>query len=278
MEKRTRARVTGALLTVLLLATMGPAGGSAYRALGRVFPSPPPVAVRPTDPFALPEPDSGLPAEIMARVPKFDPPPPAVPLTLPPGPRAAWLDRIPTDQPVAFITIDDGWTKLPEAVALVRAARVPLTLFLTTQAIHDNPAYFNAFRDFGAGIEAHTVSHPKLRGKPYALQQREVCGSADRLGEIYGKRPTLFRAPFGEHDATTLQVMHGCGLRAALFWKQTVNEGVVRYQQGSTVQRGDIILMHFRPRFVDDYIAALQAIKAAGLTPALLEDYLPASG
>ena len=30
-----------------------------------------------------------------------------------------------------------------------------------------------------------------------------------------------------------------------------------------------------RPRFVDDFIAALQAIKAAGLTPALLSDYLP---
>jgi peptidoglycan/xylan/chitin deacetylase (PgdA/CDA1 family) len=103
-----------------------------------------------------------------------------------------------------------------------------------------------------------------------------VCGSADRLGALYGRRPTLFRAPFGEHDATTLKVMHDCGLHAALFWKQTVNEGIVRYQQGSTVQRGDIILMHFRPRFVDDFIAALQAIKAAGLTPALLEDYLPA--
>jgi len=33
--------------------------------------------------------------------------------------------------------------------------------------------------------------------------------------------------------------------------------------------------MHLRPRFVDDFIAALQAVKNAGVTAALLEDYLP---
>jgi peptidoglycan/xylan/chitin deacetylase (PgdA/CDA1 family) len=270
-------RVTGALLTVLLLATLGPAtAGRHDRVLGRLALEPPATAGRPPDP--VPPADPGLPPEIMSRVPTFDPPPTAVPVPLAGGPRAMWLSRVPTDQPVAFITIDDGWIKLPEAVARVRAARVPVTLFLTVNAIRDAPAYFNGFRDGGVGIQAHTVSHPRLKGKSYPFQHREVCGSADQLAGLYGRRPTLFRAPFGEHDATTLQVMRDCGLLAALFWKETVNDGVVRYQDGAAVQRGDVILMHFRPRFVDDFIAALQAIKTAGLTPALLENYLPGAG
>jgi len=48
----------------------------------------------------------------------------------------------------------------------------------------------------------------------------------------------------------------------------------VRYQVGNKVQPGDIMLMHFRPTVVQDFIAGLQAIKDAGLTPALLEDYI----
>jgi hypothetical protein len=40
------------------------------------------------------------------------------------------------------------------------------------------------------------------------------------------------------------------------------------------VHRGDILLMHFRPAFVDDFIAVLQAISRAGLTPASLESYV----
>ena len=34
------------------------------------------------------------------------------------------------------------------------------------------------------------------------------------------------------------------------------------------------MLMHFRPTVVQDFLAGLQAIKDAGLTPALLEDYI----
>jgi peptidoglycan/xylan/chitin deacetylase (PgdA/CDA1 family) len=102
-----------------------------------------------------------------------------------------------------------------------------------------------------------------------------VCGSADQLGGLYGRRPVLFRPPFGEKDNTTLQAVHDCGMKAAFFWKETVNGGALQYQAGHQVKPGDIILMHFRPQFIDDFLAALQAIHDAGLTPARLEDYIP---
>ncbi|GAA2604816.1 polysaccharide deacetylase family protein [Dactylosporangium fulvum] len=220
---------------------------------------------------SLPPPGSAY----QGRLPKFAKPPQAQRISVPESTSAAYFARIPTDQPVAFITIDDGWIKRPEALDLFREAGVPVTLFLTINAIKDDPAYFKRLQDAGAVIEAHTVSHPNLRGKPYGFQHKEVCGSADQLGNMFGKRPTLFRPPFGEKDATTLKVAHDCGLKAGFFWKETVDKGTVRFQEGHTIQRGDIILMHFRDRFVDDFIAALQAISAAGLTPALLEDYIP---
>lgn len=214
-------------------------------------------------------------ANYAARLPKFDPAPQADKVHLPEGASAAYFSRIPTDQPVAFITIDDGQVKRPEALELIKQAGVPVTLFLMIDAIKNDPAYFKRLQDAGAVIEAHTVTHQNLKGKSYAVQRRELCDSADKLGQWYGRRPVLFRPPYGEKDATTLKAAHDCGMHAGFFWKETVDKGIVRYQSGNTVQRGDIILMHFRDRFVDDYIAALQAIKAAGLTPALLEDYIP---
>ncbi|MEV4131165.1 polysaccharide deacetylase family protein [Dactylosporangium sp. NPDC049742] len=209
------------------------------------------------------------------RLPKFDRPPTADKVHLPESNLVPYYSRIQTDQPVAFITIDDGQVKRPEALDLIKQAGVPVTLFLMIDAIRNDPQYFKRLQDAGAVIEAHTVTHQSLRGKPYNVQRREICDSADKLGNWYGRRPVLFRPPYGEKDETTLKAAHDCGMHAAFFWKETVDKGIVRYQQGNTVQRGDIILMHFRDRFVDDFIAALQAIKAAGLTPALLEDYIP---
>jgi peptidoglycan/xylan/chitin deacetylase (PgdA/CDA1 family) len=212
---------------------------------------------------------------ILARIPTFPPAPRPEQIALPQGPAAAWLSSIPTSQKVAFLTIDDGWTKQPEAIQLVQAAHVPVTLFLTINAIRSDPAYFKQLQAGGAVIEAHTLTHIELKGKSRDLQRREICGSADQLGTAYGRRPVLFRPPFGDKDQTTLEVTRECGMKAAFFWKETVDKGVVRFQEGQTVQAGDIILMHFRPAFVDDFLAALQAIHDAGLTPALLEDYIP---
>jgi len=267
-------------LSVVLLVGLVGDGSAAHRSSGARWVDPhsvaaPTAARSDSTPARTASPDPHLPADLLARLPRFGPPPPAVPLPQVPGPRAPWLARIPTDQPVAFLTIDDGWVRTPEVAALFETAHVPVTLFLMIDAIRADPGYFARFQNAGARIEAHTISHPSLRGRPYGQQRHQICDSADQLGAWYGRRPALFRAPFGEHDATTLAAAHDCGMRAVLFWRETVNNGIVRYQEGSTVRAGDIILMHFRPRFVDDFIAALQAIKAAGLTPALLEDYLP---
>jgi len=212
----------------------------------------------------------------LSDIPVFPPAPPPQPITLPVAASVPYLSRIPTQQPVAFITIDDGNLKLPEAASLMAAAHVPVTLFLTTDAIKDDEPYFARLQQQGAVIEAHTITHAELRGKSYAFQRREICGSADRLGRLYQRRPVLFRPPFGTKDATTLRVAHDCGIKAAFMWKETVHKGKVRYQEGKKVLPGDIILMHFRPAFVKDFLAALRAIHKAGLTPALLEDYIPA--
>jgi peptidoglycan/xylan/chitin deacetylase (PgdA/CDA1 family) len=152
---------------------------------------------------------------------------------------------------------------------------VPITLFLEINAIKSDPGYFTALQQTGAVIENHTISHPNLQGRSYAFQKREICGGADQLARYYGRRPVLFRPPGGTHDATTLRVVHDCGMKAAFFWKETTDHGKVFFQEGHTVQPGDIILMHFRPRFVDDFLAVLNAIHKAGLTPARLQDYIP---
>jgi peptidoglycan/xylan/chitin deacetylase (PgdA/CDA1 family) len=217
---------------------------------------------------------SGLSAAQLARIPHFPPAPPPKPVSVPAGASAGWYSAIPTDQPIAFITIDDGWTRDPRTLALLQAAHVPVTLFLEINAIKADPGFFTRLQPAGAVIEAHTISHPELKGKSYDAQKHEICGSADELGRLYGRRPLLFRPPFGDKDATTLRVVHDCGMKAAFFWKETTDKGVVHYQAGSKVKAGDIVLMHFRPAFVDDFLAVLQAIAAAGLTPARLEDYV----
>lgn len=230
----------------------------------------------PSTATASPGPSGPTLADYLARIPTFPAPPVPEVVTLhhPPG-QAAWASRIPTTQQVAFLTIDDGIVASTDAVALMRAARVPVTLFLTTNTISPNKEYFAQLVEFGAVIESHTVSHPQLPSLGYGGQHYELCRATDLLEQWYGRRPLFFRPPYGEWNETTLRAAYDCGLRAGFGWAETVNNGVVRFQTARhVIQPGDIVLMHFRSTFAADFVAALRAIKAAGLVPVLLEDYV----
>src|SRR5690348_2391841 len=85
-------------------------------------------------------------------IPTFGPAPAPQKIALPPGGSVPYLLRIPTTNKVAFLTIDDGFLKHPEAPKLIAAARVPVTLFLTTNAIADDPGYFRPMIKAGAVV------------------------------------------------------------------------------------------------------------------------------
>lgn len=228
-------------------------------------------------PSATPKPTDGpiTVSVALSRLPQFGPPPPAVPIRVPDGPTAKLYFRLPVAAKVAFLTIDDGITQLPGDLALMKAAHIPFTMFLIGPVAKQNPSFFRSLAAEGGVIEDHTLTHPDLKGMPYATQLHEICGARTMLAGTFGSKPRLFRPPYGSYDDTTLRAAHDCGLTAAFDWRETVRNGKVFYQTPThRIQPGDIILMHFRSTFAADLLAALTAIHQSGLTPALLEDYI----
>ncbi len=212
----------------------------------------------------------------LKQVPKFGPAPAPEVVTVPDGDSTPWWSRVPTSHKVAFITIDDGGgTRTNDALELIKRAKIPVTMFLNSPAAASYTSYFKAIKATGASVQDHTVTHRKLKGQSYDFQYKEINDCANKIQELFGERPYMFRPPFGEYDAVTLKAARDSGMRVSFFWRETVNDGIVRYQSGDTIKAGDVMLMHFRPNLADDLLASLKAMHRSGLTPARLEDYLP---
>jgi peptidoglycan/xylan/chitin deacetylase (PgdA/CDA1 family) len=194
-------------------------------------------------------------------------------VTLSAGPLAPVIYRIQTNQPVVFLTIDDGWVRDPAVAAFLRAQHLPVTVFLTTAAGKQDPGYFRALQAAGATIEDHTLTHPRLPSLTLAGQQRELCGSADDDARTYGTRPTLMRPPYGLQNTGTQRAAALCGLRAVVEWTAVVSNSQLT-AIGGRLQPGYIIIFHFRPGLLDDLRTAETAIQAARLTVGRLESYL----
>jgi len=190
-----------------------------------------------------------------------------------PGDVAPVISHVPTPNRVVFLTIDDGLVRDSRTIELIRQARIPVTLFLVPGPAREGQAYFQQLQALGGTVEAHSVHHPDLKKLGAAAQHNEVCGTLDDFGARFGRRPTLFRPPYGSYNETTKRVARSCGFQWVVTWRATLNDGVLA-MQGGQLQPGDIILAHFRVDLPQNLAVLIAKLKAENFTVGHLEDYL----
>lgn len=204
----------------------------------------------------------------------FTAPRPAGPVALPSEPGLApVVSRVPTSDRVIFLTIDDGIWRVPGVLEKLHELGVPFTSFLTLPYAREDQAYWRRSVELGGRIESHTTNHPDLKKVSPSRTVLEVCSTRQPFLEMFGQQQQLFRPPYGNVTETVRRAAAGCGFRAVVLWKGTLNNGVLALQDGRLTP-GDIILMHYRPQAFADIQAVVLTAAAQGFKFGLLEDYL----
>ncbi|MFD0687004.1 polysaccharide deacetylase family protein [Actinomadura fibrosa] len=197
------------------------------------------------------------------------------------------INHIDTQDRVVFLTIDDGYTYDAEFVNLVRKERVPILTFLTSTYIKGEGQYFWAMRNAGSQMENHTVTHPNMATLPPEAQKKQICDASEAITQQYGRRPQVFRPPFGSFNETTRKVARECGIKSIMLWSAEFYNGTsgpgvgfngfARGDGGKGFKPGDIILMHYRKGLAQQFQMILGWIRQQGFRPAAVENYLPVS-
>ncbi|MFF3452983.1 polysaccharide deacetylase family protein [Streptomyces sp. NPDC002730] len=188
---------------------------------------------------------------------------------------------VPVKDKVVFLTIDDGWEKDPALLRMMSELQIPYSAFLSDYLISNNYDYFKEMRDRGVSLYNHTLNHLYLPGLSYAEQEREICNQQTKLEERYGKRPPLFRPPFGNYNRDTLRVAKSCGVKAVPLWAAEAFPDHMEWREwDQDLHPGDIILTHFRgpeewKGTMPDLIRrVMKTITDKGYAVAKLEDYV----
>ncbi len=188
---------------------------------------------------------------------------------------------IPTKEKIVFLTIDDGAEKDPAFLRMMSELKIPYTAFLSDYLVKEDYGYFKKMQDRGVTLNNHTLNHPYLPGLSYSEQKREICGMQDVIEKRYGKRPTVFRPPYGNYNRDTLRAAKACGIEYAPIWNEEVFADHWDYREWDRkIHPGDIVLTHFRG--ADDWGGTmrdmvrefLDKVTAEGYAVARLEDYL----
>ncbi len=206
---------------------------------------------------AGPDPTAGDPPKVLAVIPDLQP-----------------VYRVQTEDPVVFITIDDGVFKNARARDLVERRKIPITSFLTAWTIQDRSRYFQRVSDAGS-VQNHSATHASF-AKISTDLDHEICYTQRKIAREFDKSAWMLRPPYGmSADSPRVRaVARRCGIQRIVMWDTVIDHGEISYRNGK-LRNGSIILLHYGKDLDKDLRAALRAARKAGLTPADLADYLP---
>ncbi|GGV84509.1 hypothetical protein GCM10015535_29420 [Streptomyces gelaticus] len=188
---------------------------------------------------------------------------------------------VPTRDRVVFLTMDDGSEKDPELLQMMDELDIPYSAFLSDHVVNNNYGYFSEAQRLGVTLNNHTLTHPYLPGLSYAEQEREICDEQEIIEKWFGKRPRLFRPPYGNYNRDTLRIAKSCGVKAVPLWNAEAFPDRMEWrEEDEDLHPGDIILTHFRGRaewggsMTDLVRAVMKTVTDRGYAVARLEDYV----
>ncbi|MFF5333339.1 polysaccharide deacetylase family protein [Streptomyces sp. NPDC013181] len=189
--------------------------------------------------------------------------------------------RVPTEDKVVFLTMDDGDDKDPELLKMMSELNIPYSAFLSDYVVRDDYAYFADAQARGVVLNNHTLNHRYLPGLSYEEQKHEICGQQDVIEKRFGKRPRIFRPPYGNYNTDTLKAAKSCGITAVPLWEAEAFPDRMEWREGEAkLHPGDIILTHFRGTkewqgSMPDLIrSVMKVVTDQGYAVARLEDYV----
>lgn len=149
------------------------------------------------------------------------------------------------------ITFDAAWgaDKTQDILSVLKEYDVKATFFLVAFWAEDYPEMVKAIQDSGMEIGTHSANHPDMAKLSREKIKEELEGSIKAIENLTGKKPTLFRAPFGSYNNALIEEAQSLNLKTiqwdvdTLDWKGYTPAKIMERVK-KNLKSGSIILMH----------------------------------
>ncbi len=157
------------------------------------------------------------------------------------------------EKKIIALTFDDGPhpKETLQVLDVLKKYDVKATFFIAGKHANWYSAPLLRVSKEGHEIGNHTFSHPDISKLSSSQIEDEIIKCEDTLVKLIGKKPTLFRPPFGSYNEKTLsEIAQKLGYKIILWntvdakdWKNP-GAGKIADTIINNVKNGDIILLH----------------------------------
>lgn len=149
------------------------------------------------------------------------------------------------------LTFDVAWenSNTQQLIDILDEYDARATFFVTGDWCDRYADDVKLFADAGHEIQNHSDQHPHVCGMKVNDLISDAKAASQKIQDITGKEPTLYRAPYGEYDNTVMTTIEGMGMTViqwdvdSLDWKKPEAAEITKKVVGS-VRSGSIVLFH----------------------------------
>ena len=159
--------------------------------------------------------------------------------------------NVETEEKKVAFTMNCAWSAddIDEILETLNSNEVKITFFMVGDWIDENPEAVRKIYEAGHEIGNHSNSHPHVAKLTYEQNLEEIQKCSDKIKQITGEKPTLYRVPYGEYNEQVISASFEEGYYVIQWNKDTLDYNALTGEQmwkriGENLQNGDIILSH----------------------------------
>ena len=155
------------------------------------------------------------------------------------------------DKTVA-LSFDAAWGNedTEQLISILGKYKVKATFFVVGSWVDKYPESVKQLSDAGHEINNHSNSHPHMPQLSVTQMIDELNACNEKISAITGKKPILFRAPYGDYDNTMLKTVTDNGMYTIQWdvdsrdWKEEYTTDMIVRGVCDNVKSGSIVLFH----------------------------------
>ena len=157
-----------------------------------------------------------------------------------------------TEEKKIAISFDAAWgaDDTDTLIEILKKYNVPATFFVVGQWVDKYPEEVKKLSEAGHDVMNHSATHPYMTSLSKEKMIAELNTCNDKIEAVTGKRPSLFRCPYGDYNNAVISAVDEIGMHTiqwdvdSLDWKESATVDSIVARVTSKVQNGSIVLFH----------------------------------
>ena len=155
------------------------------------------------------------------------------------------------DDKTVALSFDAAWGNedTQELIDILNKYNIHATFFVVGQWVDKYPESVKALSDAGNEVMSHSDDHAHFAQLSADEIKSNIAASNEKIKNITGTEPTLFRCPYGEYNGTVISTVNSMGMSAiqwdvdSLDWKG-ISASDISDRVLKNVKSGSIVLFH----------------------------------